>query len=232
MVVGHAAITCLGRTWIDLGQPHRGASRAFVVIPSLRPTITRSTSAAWSRLRARERTEDPAVGRLGARSIHLALAAARAAWADAGPVASGADRSGSRGGRGRLGVRRHGPARGGGHQGGEAQEPGGQPLPGPRAPDQPGGGASRPAPRLARAERGAGECVRDGGARDRARGDVPPRRGGRPGHLRGVRERVHPADRQRFRHDEGAGAASGPRTGRSPTPARRAAPSASTGRGS
>ena len=84
-VVGHAAVTCLGRdldaTWDGLIAGRSGirrhaalASERFLqdlggMVPEFGPGTP---------------NEDPAVSRLGARSIHLGLAAARAAWADAG----------------------------------------------------------------------------------------------------------------------------------------------------
>ena len=89
VVVGHSAITCLGRTmdetWDGLiagrsgiaRHPELDPERFLVDLGGLVPDFGPGSDSA-----------DPAVDRLGARSIHLALASARDAWA-----ASGADRA-------------------------------------------------------------------------------------------------------------------------------------------
>lgn len=81
VVVGHSAITCLGRTmdetWTGLlagrsgigRHPELDAGRFLVDLAGMVPHFGPGSDA-----------EDPAVDRLGAKSIHLALASARAAW--------------------------------------------------------------------------------------------------------------------------------------------------------
>ncbi len=85
VVVGHAAVTCLGRdmdaTWDGLIAGRSGIRRH----PSLGPDAYLVDLAGLvADFGPGSPGEDPAVSRLGARSIHLALAAARAAWLDAG----------------------------------------------------------------------------------------------------------------------------------------------------
>lgn len=84
MVVGHSALTCLGRTtdetWDNLLAGRSGIARHesldpasyLVNVAGLVPNFGPGTP-----------DEDPTVARLGAKSIHLALAASRAAWTDA-----------------------------------------------------------------------------------------------------------------------------------------------------
>lgn len=92
VVVGHAAVTCLGpdleTTWRGLISGHSGIRRherlsadAFLqdvagMVEDFGPGSSR---------------EDPAIAKLEVRSIHLALAAARAAWAGAGLQGAGYD---------------------------------------------------------------------------------------------------------------------------------------------
>lgn len=84
-VVGHAAVTCLGRdmdaTWDGLIAGRSGLRRH----ESLRPdAFLQSIAGIVERFGPGAEDEDPAVSKLPVRSIHLALAAARQAWADAG----------------------------------------------------------------------------------------------------------------------------------------------------
>ena len=84
LVVGHSAITCLGRdmeaTWANLiagrsgigRRPELAPDRFLVDLAGLIEDFGPGTA-----------SEDPAVARLGARSIHLALASARQAWTGA-----------------------------------------------------------------------------------------------------------------------------------------------------
>jgi 3-oxoacyl-[acyl-carrier-protein] synthase II len=84
VVVGHAAVTCLGRdldaTWAGLVAGRSGIRRH----ESLRKEVfLQDVGGMVEGFGPGTPDEDPAVSRLAARSIHLALAAARAAWADA-----------------------------------------------------------------------------------------------------------------------------------------------------
>jgi len=82
VVVGHAAVTCLGRdmdaTWEGLIAGRSGLRRhaAFPPEAYLQDVAGMVDDLAPS--------DDPSAAKLEARSIHLALAAARAAWTDAG----------------------------------------------------------------------------------------------------------------------------------------------------
>ncbi len=92
VVVGHSAVTCLGSdldaTWRRLIAGESGIQRhdhfaegTFLqniagVVPDFGPGTP---------------SEDPSVSKLEARSIHLAMSAARAAWSDAGEGRSGCD---------------------------------------------------------------------------------------------------------------------------------------------
>lgn len=92
LVVGHAAVTCLGptmdTTWNALVAGRSGIRRQ----PSLPLDIFLQDIAGMvAEFGPGSPGEDPAVSRLGARSIHLAMAAARMAWADAGLVGAGYD---------------------------------------------------------------------------------------------------------------------------------------------
>ena len=85
VVVGHAAVTCLGRdmdaTWSGLVDGRSGLRRHEAFGPD---AFLQDVAGVVDDFGPGSPHEDPAVDRLGARSIHLALAAARAAWADAG----------------------------------------------------------------------------------------------------------------------------------------------------
>jgi 3-oxoacyl-[acyl-carrier-protein] synthase II len=84
-VVGHSAVTCLGRdmdsTWQGLidcrsgirRHPDLGGDRYLQDLAGLVPDFGPGTT--W---------EDPEIAKLPARFLHLALGAARAAWSDAG----------------------------------------------------------------------------------------------------------------------------------------------------
>ncbi len=85
VVVGHSAVTCLGRdldtTWEGLIAGRSGVRRQ----PSLGPDVyLQDVAGMVAEFGPGTPAEDPAVSKLEVRSIHLAMAAARAAWADAG----------------------------------------------------------------------------------------------------------------------------------------------------
>jgi 3-oxoacyl-[acyl-carrier-protein] synthase II len=84
-VVGHAAVTCLGRdmasTWTGLIEGRSGICRhssfpSDLFLQDLAGVVEDFGPGAAS--------EDPAIAKLGSRFIHLSLAAARSAWADSG----------------------------------------------------------------------------------------------------------------------------------------------------
>ena len=83
MVVGHSAITCLGRnmveTWANLIAGRSGIRRHAELSPE---TYQVDLAGMVEDFGPGSAGEDPAVARLGARSIHFALDAARSAWAD------------------------------------------------------------------------------------------------------------------------------------------------------
>jgi len=85
VVVGTGAITCLGRdldaTWAALIAGRSGIRR-HASLPSEEYLV--DLAGMIEDFGPGSSTEDPAVSRLAARSIHLALASAREAWADAG----------------------------------------------------------------------------------------------------------------------------------------------------
>src|SRR4051794_27675362 len=92
VVVGHSAVTCLGRdldtTWEGLIAGRSGVRRQ----PSLGTDVyLQDVAGLVEDFGPDGAVEDPAVAKLAARSIHLALAAARAAWADAGLDGTGFD---------------------------------------------------------------------------------------------------------------------------------------------
>ncbi|MBX6316054.1 MAG: beta-ketoacyl-[acyl-carrier-protein] synthase family protein [Isosphaeraceae bacterium] len=92
VVVGHAAVTCLGRdldaTWDGLIAGRCGLRRH----ESLRPeAYLQDIAGLVEDFGPGTPSEDPAVARLEARSVHLAMAAARAAWAEVGPAAARID---------------------------------------------------------------------------------------------------------------------------------------------
>ncbi len=84
MVVGHSAITCLGRdmdaTWANLIQGRSGIRRHAELSPDAFQVDLGGMVADFG---PGTESEDPAVSRLAAKSIHLALASARDAWGDA-----------------------------------------------------------------------------------------------------------------------------------------------------
>ncbi len=85
VVVGHGAVTCLGRdmdaTWEGLIAGRSGIRR-HASLPS--DSYLVDLAGMVEDFGPGSATEDPAVSRLGARSIHMAMASAREAWADAG----------------------------------------------------------------------------------------------------------------------------------------------------
>jgi 3-oxoacyl-[acyl-carrier-protein] synthase II len=86
VVVGHSAITCLGRdldaTWAGLIAGRSGLRRhAHVLRPD---AFLQDIAGMVEGFGPGTPGEDPDVSRLPARSVHLAMAAARGAWADAG----------------------------------------------------------------------------------------------------------------------------------------------------
>ncbi|HEX8202076.1 MAG TPA: beta-ketoacyl synthase N-terminal-like domain-containing protein, partial [Isosphaeraceae bacterium] len=85
VVVGHSAVTCLGRdmdaTWAGLIAGRSGLRRQ----PSLgAEAYLQDIAGLVEEPGPGDGLEDPAVAKLGARSLHLAMRAARQAWADAG----------------------------------------------------------------------------------------------------------------------------------------------------
>ena len=85
VVVGHGAVTCLGRdmlaTWEGLIAGRSGIKRHGSLSTD---SYLVDLAGMVEDFGPGSATEDPAVSRLGARSIHMALASAREAWADAG----------------------------------------------------------------------------------------------------------------------------------------------------
>ena len=85
-IVGHAASTCLGRdmdaTWEGLAAGRSGLARHPDLLPT--PAFRRDLAGVVPGFRPGDDPDFAHVRRLGARSIHLALATARAAWLDAG----------------------------------------------------------------------------------------------------------------------------------------------------
>jgi 3-oxoacyl-[acyl-carrier-protein] synthase II len=85
VVVGHGAVTCLGRdmdaTWRGLIAGRSGIRRHASLNPD---QYLVDLAGMVEDFGPGSTSEDPAVSRLAARSIHLALAAAREAWADSG----------------------------------------------------------------------------------------------------------------------------------------------------
>ena len=204
-VVGHAAVTCLGRdmdaTWRGLIEGRSGIRRH----PALgTESFLQDLGGMVEDFGPGTESEDPAIAKLSARFLHLGMAAARAAWAEPGWTGRSRARPAPRGGGHGLGVRRAGPAGGRAGADGPAAEPGDQPLPRPGDDHQPGRRAGRPAPGALWPRRGAGQRLRLGRARGGPGRDVPPVGRGRRGPLRGRGERLHAADRQRLRHHEGA----------------------------
>ena len=91
-VVGHAAVTCLGRdlnaTWDGLIAGRSGLRRHEILAPE---RFLQDIAGIVPEFGPGSPNEDPAVSRLAARSIHLGLAAARAAWTDGGLDGAGYD---------------------------------------------------------------------------------------------------------------------------------------------
>lgn len=91
-IVGHAAVTPLGRdldtTWAGLIAGRSGIRRHAALSPE---KFLQDIGGIVEDFGPGSASEDPAVSRLAARSIHLGLAAARAAWAEAGLNGHGYD---------------------------------------------------------------------------------------------------------------------------------------------
>jgi 3-oxoacyl-[acyl-carrier-protein] synthase II len=91
-VVGHAAVTCLGRdldaTWAGLIEGRSGLRRHAAFDPERYRADVAGLVEGFGPGAA---DEDPAVAKLEVRAIHLAMAAARAAWADAALERGGFD---------------------------------------------------------------------------------------------------------------------------------------------
>jgi 3-oxoacyl-[acyl-carrier-protein] synthase II len=85
VVIGHAAVTCLGRdidaTWRGLLAGSSGLKRHDSLDPS---RFLRDVGGMVEGLNPGTPDEEPSVSRLEAKSIHLAMAAARMAWSDSG----------------------------------------------------------------------------------------------------------------------------------------------------
>ncbi len=85
LIIGHSAVTCLGRdldaTWDGLIAGRSGIRRHASLGPE---RFLQDIGGIVEDFGPGSATEDAEISRLGSRSIHLGLAAARAAWADAG----------------------------------------------------------------------------------------------------------------------------------------------------
>jgi 3-oxoacyl-[acyl-carrier-protein] synthase II len=85
LVVGHAAVTCLGRdmdsTWQGLVDGRSGIRRHASLGSDL---FLQDVGGIVDNFGPGSATEDPSVAKLGARFLHFSMAAARTAWADAG----------------------------------------------------------------------------------------------------------------------------------------------------
>ena len=85
MVVGHSAITCLGNdmeaTWTNLIAGRSGIRRHASLSPE---SFLVDLGGMVADFGPGTEGEDPAIARLAAKSIHLAVASARQAWTDAG----------------------------------------------------------------------------------------------------------------------------------------------------
>jgi 3-oxoacyl-[acyl-carrier-protein] synthase II len=85
VVVGHAAVTCLGRdmdaTWHGLISGRSGIRRHDVFGAD---QFLQDVAGVVEDFGPGTPIEDPAIAKLSVRSIHLSLASARAAWTDAG----------------------------------------------------------------------------------------------------------------------------------------------------
>jgi 3-oxoacyl-[acyl-carrier-protein] synthase II len=84
-IVGHAAVTCLGcdmdTTWRGLIEGRSGIRRHTALSPE---SFLQDLAGLVEGLGPGTPSEDPAIAKLSARFLHLAMGAARAAWADAG----------------------------------------------------------------------------------------------------------------------------------------------------
>ena len=85
LVVGHAAVTCLGRdmdsTWQGLVDGRSGIRRHASLGSDL---FLQDVGGIIDNFGPGSAAEDPSVAKLGARFLHFSMAAARTAWADAG----------------------------------------------------------------------------------------------------------------------------------------------------
>jgi 3-oxoacyl-[acyl-carrier-protein] synthase II len=92
VVVGHSALTCLGcdmeTTWRGLIAGRSGLRRQAALAPG---RFLQDVAGVVEGFGPGTPGEDPAVAKLGARSLHLSLAAARQAWADADVQGRGGD---------------------------------------------------------------------------------------------------------------------------------------------
>ena len=84
-VVGHAAVTCLGRdmdsTWQGLIEGRSGIRRHAALGSE---TFLQDLGGMVEGFGPGTESEDPAIAKLSARFLHLSMAAARSAYADAG----------------------------------------------------------------------------------------------------------------------------------------------------
>ncbi len=84
-VVGHAAVTCLGRdmasTWNGLIDGRSGIRRHAALSPD---RFIQDLAGMVDDFGPGSATEDPAIAKLTARFLHLAVAVARQSWSDAG----------------------------------------------------------------------------------------------------------------------------------------------------
>jgi 3-oxoacyl-[acyl-carrier-protein] synthase II len=84
-VVGHSAVTCLGRdmasTWRGLVEGRSGICRQSALSSDM---FLQDLAGVVPDLGPGTAGEDPTVAKLGSRFIHLSMAAAHSAWADAG----------------------------------------------------------------------------------------------------------------------------------------------------
>jgi len=94
VIVGHSAVTCLGRdfqtTWDNLLKGRSGIAR-HPLLPS--EHFLQNIGGIVSDSGPGSSTEDPALSKLGARFLHFSVEAARAAWRDAGLEQASIDRS-------------------------------------------------------------------------------------------------------------------------------------------
>src|SRR5262249_19472449 len=84
-IVGHSAVTCLGcdmdSTWRGLIEGRSGIRRHAALGSE---SFLQDLAGLVEGLGPGTESEDPAIAKLSARFLHLAMGAARAAWADAG----------------------------------------------------------------------------------------------------------------------------------------------------